>query len=61
MTGAPVILTGRLTSLPGWSRGALTDLVLPSSRWNRGANRMYPNTIRKVTSTPRTTSTQAMP
>jgi hypothetical protein len=61
MTGAPVMLTGRRTSFPGSSRGALTDLVLPSSRWNRGANRRYPNTISKVTTPPKTTSNTAMP
>jgi hypothetical protein len=61
MTGAPVILTARRTSFPRSSRGALTDLVLPSSRWNRGANRMYPNTIRKVTRTPNAMSATAMP
>ena len=55
------MMTGRRgASLPGWMRGAFTLLRSPSSRWNRGAKRMYPKTMSKVMSTPSATSRMAM-
>jgi hypothetical protein len=59
--GAPVIFTGRRTSLPGCKRGARTVTASPSSRWNRGANRMYPNTMRMATRMPKATSNTTIP
>jgi hypothetical protein len=53
------MLTGRRTSRPGWIRGARTLRRAPSSVWNRGANRMYPNTRASATIAPTTASRTA--
>jgi hypothetical protein len=52
-------LTGRRTSAPGWILGERTDRRPPSSVWNRGANRMYPNTMTRAMTTPRSASRTA--
>jgi hypothetical protein len=41
-------------------RGAFTVGRSPSSRWNRGAKRMYPKMTIKVISTPSATNRMAM-